>query len=180
MKHREGLGTLGLGTIEYFLQYLVCYFSFGMFAAFLKKNFKLERIANSVPATCLGIVLTGILLFFMAPRSGFPEGAALALPFLMIVFGNSFFGLLRIRPLILLGQISYSTYVLHGIILFTANHLLARTINMATISPLSFWLFTAVTGTIVVCVSALSYRFFEAPFMKGYGVKRAKTVPLAT
>ncbi|WP_213805588.1 acyltransferase [Granulicella sp. dw_53] len=169
-------GTLGLGTIQYFIFFLVAFFSFGMVAAFIKKNYRLESLANSMPATLLGIAVIVALFLFVPPTLDWVEGAVLVFPFLLVVYGNSFFGLLLTRPLILLGQVSYSTYVLHGVVLYTINHLLARTINMATISPLGFWLVTALIGTAVVCLSALSYRFFEAPFMKGYGMKKTTIV----
>jgi peptidoglycan/LPS O-acetylase OafA/YrhL len=43
-------------------------------------------------------------------------------------------------------------------------------------SPLAFWAFTALAGSVVVGLSALSYRFVEAPFMHGYGLKRVSTI----
>jgi peptidoglycan/LPS O-acetylase OafA/YrhL len=157
--------SLGVGTLQYFIFYLVSYFSIGMAAAYLKKSYKLAFLTGT-PATVIGIATALAIAFILPPAKGLLEGIMLGIPFVAVVFGNSFFGLLRLRPLVLLGQISYSTYVLHAIVLYSGNQLLARTINPGTLNPIQFWLFTAALGVLVVLLSAFSYRWFEAPFMK--------------
>ena len=167
-------GTFGLGTLLYFDFFLVSYFSVGMIAAYLRRNHSL-RLLDTVPATLLGLAVTIAVLFFVPPVAGIREGILLGIPFIAVVFGNSFFGLLRLRPLILLGQISYSTYLLHAIVLYVGSRLLPPSENLATMSSPAFWLYTAAVGLlIVVPLSAFSYRYFEAPFMKGYGTKQPK------
>jgi peptidoglycan/LPS O-acetylase OafA/YrhL len=164
-------GTLGLGTVLYFDFFLLSYFSVGMLAAYLKKHHDL-KLFDSTAASLVAIAVTAAVLFLTPPDAGLREGLLLGVPFVAVIFGNSFFGLLRLRPLILLGQISYSTYLLHAIVLYVGSHLLPPSENLVTMSPLAFWLYTAVIGLFVVALSAFSYRYFEAPFMKGYGVKK--------
>jgi peptidoglycan/LPS O-acetylase OafA/YrhL len=167
---RDGFGTFGLGTLEYFNFYLISYFSFGMLVASLKKRFA-PAWTRGVPASVSGIGVVIFLLCFLAPKASPVEGGLLAYPLLLIVFGNSFFGLLRFRPLVLLGQLSYSMYLLHAIVLYSADRIMARFVDVAHMSSMAFWLITAGTGIVVVLLSAFSYRYFEAPFMKAHAAR---------
>jgi peptidoglycan/LPS O-acetylase OafA/YrhL len=84
--------------------------------------------------------------------------------FMYIILGNDLFGLLSSKPSILLGEISYSIYLLHGIILFTAF----TTLNLFDIKSLLLeqYLFLMPTiGGIVVLASAFSYKLIEQPFI---------------
>jgi peptidoglycan/LPS O-acetylase OafA/YrhL len=165
----------GLGTLLYFDFYFLSYFLLGMLISFLKKRYQLESFARS-PLATIAAVLAVVVLFGIVPaEAGLLVGTVLGLPLLLIVFGNSFFGLLRTKPLVLLGQISYSTYLLHGVVLFVVNKLLPAKIKLG-MTPTMFWAVTALNGIIVVALSSFSYRYFEAPFMHGYGTKQNNAV----
>jgi peptidoglycan/LPS O-acetylase OafA/YrhL len=163
-----GFGTFGLGTLSYFDFYLVAYFSAGMLAAFIHERFRLKWLAGSSVASVTAIALIVVVYAFLAPVASPLEGMILGIPFLLIVYGNSFWGFLRIRPLVMLGQISYSTYLLHPIVLYTGFTFVAPALHISTLTPLAFWIFIAINGLAVVALAAFSYRFFEAPFLKGF------------
>ncbi len=171
MNHPQGLGTLGLGTLLGFDSFLVSYFFFGMFAAWLSKNINLSRFAKTKAASAICVLSIVSMLMWCPPTHGPLEGLFLAIPFTLIVYGNSIFGLLNIPPLTMLGQVSYSTYLLHGIVLWVGGHLLMRWVDPQSLSATGFWAFVGIAGMVVVALSAFSYRYFEAPFMKGYGVR---------
>ncbi len=172
-----GIGTFGLGTLSYFDFYLVAYFSVGMLAAFIHEKVRLKWLAGSSIASLTAIALIVVVYAFLKPVASPLEGMILGIPFLLIVHGNSFWGFLRIRPLVMLGQISYSTYLLHLFVLYIGFEIVAPALHMSTLTPLAFWIFIAINGLAVVALSAFSYRFFEAPFLKGFPGKR-KVTPL--
>ena len=161
-----GHRVYGLGSMIAFNFWLFSYFSFGMLAAYLKRHYQLESIASSSPASITALAISACVLFLKAPLAGPVEGMLLAVPFLITILGNTYFGLLRRQPLMLLGQISYSTYVLHCLVLYCGYLLLRRSVPLEMLTPYQFWLFTGVDGIVVVCISALSYRFVEFPFMR--------------
>lgn len=161
---------LGLGTLMYFNHFLLSYFSVGMLLAFMRLRYRWESFVNGWIAACIAICFL-LLLFFAPPKEGLLEGALVAFPMLVVVYGNSFFGILSSRPLVLLGQASYSIYLLHGIVLYVSNQLIYRSSLAARITPWSFWTIHAILGTIIVALATFSYRYFEAPFMQGYGMK---------
>jgi peptidoglycan/LPS O-acetylase OafA/YrhL len=66
----------------------------------------------------------------------------------------------------LLGTVSYSFYITHGIVLFALSHLLNRWIQIRTLSPLQYWSLIGVVGVITVCFATLLYWTVERRFMK--------------
>jgi peptidoglycan/LPS O-acetylase OafA/YrhL len=165
--HVKGFSSLGIGTLEYFTFYLYSYFSIGMIAAYLRSKWQASRLAKSSYAAIAALLVIACLVAFLPPKAGLLEGVILGLPFLAIVYGNSFWGFLRLRPVVLLGEISYSIYILHGIVLYVSYSLLARWVRVNEFTSLYFWGFTALTGSAVIALAAFSYRFFEAPFIGG-------------
>lgn len=89
---------------------------------------------------------------------GYPAVAVGALLIFLAAFGSS------IAPswLRYLGKISYGLYVFHGIALYCAEHILggyAHTLRQF----IAYW---CLSLTLTIVMSALSYRFFESPFLR--------------
>ena len=66
----------------------------------------------------------------------------------------------------MLGQISYSMYLLHGLVLFVVFKFFIGFENAASITALDHWLIISVCSILLILLSALSFRFVEAPGMK--------------
>jgi peptidoglycan/LPS O-acetylase OafA/YrhL len=105
--------------------------------------------------------LTPIPLFFVSAPLIFKVGMYSAAEFLLlgvvfvfIVAGNDFFGLLSSKAVFLLGTVSYSFYITHGIVLFVFSHLFNR------------WALIGLVGVAAVCFSTLLYSTVEHRFMK--------------
>lgn len=85
--------------------------------------------------------------------------------FNIIALGNNCFGILKSSTLKFLGDISYSTYLIHGIIIFTVMNFYFGLEKASNLSPLKFCLTIFSITPFVVFVSFLSYRYIEKPFM---------------
>lgn len=86
--------------------------------------------------------------------------------FNLIALGNNLFGMLKSSILKFLGEICYSTYLIHGIIIFILLYFglgfeKAKNLTLTEYS-LTFVLITP----LVVLLSFLGYKFIEKPFMK--------------
>lgn len=89
----------------------------------------------------------------------------LSIAFIGIACGNSLFGILTHPLSRILGQISYSIYLLHGIVLFvTFNWILGFKIA-SRFSPLVHWGIIALCGMAVVFICSITYRLIEKPSM---------------
>jgi peptidoglycan/LPS O-acetylase OafA/YrhL len=115
--------------------------------------------------SAVGLALGGAALFLMSARYG--RGAVWwVVPFGLIALGNDWFGFLTSAPMQVLGRISYSLYLLHGIFLGLGFMLVQRWHPAALTNAWIFWPLVAVAGGAVIALSALSYRWFEAPFTR--------------
>jgi peptidoglycan/LPS O-acetylase OafA/YrhL len=93
-----------------------------------------------------------------------PQALLLAPVFFLVIAGNNFGGLLSSRPMRALGQISYSIYIFHGILLFDLLTLWTRLQPIATMGRTSYAVLIWSVGIIVVLFSTLSYWFIERVF----------------
>ena len=101
---------------------------------------------------------------------------ALALPFAAMAAGNDLFGLLRSRGLKVLGEISYSLYLTHGLLLYGLFTLL----NLGSVETLGTVGFMALLPPVLVLaclLSMLSYRWIERPLMHLGRAPRPRHVP---
>jgi peptidoglycan/LPS O-acetylase OafA/YrhL len=82
--------------------------------------------------------------------------------FLIVASGNDLAGVLTFAGARLLGLVSYSVYVLHGIVLYVS----VKFCNLSTCSPLQFWLFLLGVSTILLIISATTFRWVEFPYLR--------------
>ncbi len=86
--------------------------------------------------------------------------------FTLIALGNDMFGILKNSSLKLLGEICYSTYLLHGIILFTLFHFVLGEENVKKYSSSQYCLVMFLITPLLVVISYFAFKFIEEPFMK--------------
>lgn len=86
--------------------------------------------------------------------------------FTMIALGNNIFGILQSAVLKFLGEISYSTYLLHGIILFVGLYLVIGIENLTKYTDTQYCLTIFAISPFLIIVSTITYTWIEAPFIK--------------
>lgn len=115
---------------------------------------KLKAPAFSV----IAIALLGICIYlFDAPYSHVPT-ILIGIVFLIVSCGNGIFGILKLRVMKMLGAISFSVYLLHGI---TYTVIFSPLIK----SGLSYQAAMAITIPSIIALSTVSYLFIERKFI---------------
>lgn len=99
---------------------------------------------------------------FHTPHLNPPKIAAIII-FTFIALGNTFFGILKSTTLKFMGEISYSTYLIHGIVMFTAYYFFVGFDKMKLISETKYCLLVFALSPIIVIFSFFTYRFVEKP-----------------
>lgn len=84
----------------------------------------------------------------------------------IIAFGNTFFGLLTSSAFLLLGKISFSIYLLHGIVLFFTFKFIVGYEFIHQLSDLNYLLFVLLLVPVVISISLSTYQYVELPFIK--------------
>jgi len=141
----------------------------GMTASYFANNKALrDFFARTMSTTVPIISLVGL---YVATDHGF----VVAQPFLLFVFfisivcGNNLFGLLTTRGAQYLGTVSYSLYLIHGIVI-SILLMIAAHYDIA-ITPWNFWLLILLCGVSIVVISGFTYRYIEFPFIEmGSGI----------
>ena len=147
------------------LSFLSFTFCVGFVTAHLVRNPKVRQFARSVWAAPLSVSLIVLTLCLLPARQGPLESLFLAIPFVAVAGGCDFWGVLRRPPLLFLGQISYSVYLIHCLlyaaILIPLYNVFGHTMQSASL----YWTIVLVIAPIIIGMSTLWNHTFELPFM---------------
>jgi peptidoglycan/LPS O-acetylase OafA/YrhL len=155
--------------IDFFAGVTILVWGPGFAAATLRWGWWVPRI---VAAVCVAVVLLNREYFWIPSEHGDPvtnliELSAVCPVIALILYIPDGFGLLRAKPLIFLGDVSYSLYVLHFPILCFFVQIMAWVFHPETIA-LHKAVFIVLTMILVagssLLVSAQTYRLIELPF----------------
>jgi len=129
-------------------------------ASLLHENVRL-RMPHALSST---IALALLVAVFATPGSGYGTFTAMLLApfFYLVCSGTSIFGLLTTTPARRLGNISYSLYLMQGLVL-TLVFAIVPLRDFAMASPLKYWGVGIVCVGVLLFVAALGYAFIERP-----------------
>jgi peptidoglycan/LPS O-acetylase OafA/YrhL len=149
-------------------RYFIYCFIGGAFAPVLLKFTSLsEKIKTSYSIYANGIILFCLYLIGTFENTeNVPCIIVITVMFTLIALGASLFGLLKNPVLKLLGEMSYSTYLLHGMVLFTTFYFIYGFYHVRNFTPLQFCLIVFALTSILVFLSFLGFNFIEKPFME--------------
>ncbi|PTL80417.1 acyltransferase [Vitiosangium sp. GDMCC 1.1324] len=151
----------------------------GMLIAYLVELAPFQRLARSGVGQVLPPLLAGWLTVTMHPEWDLLHSAVFGSAFALVAGGSSVFGLLKTRPLLCLGKMSYSIYLFHGIVLFLVTRTVAAFVPMRSIPMAAYWGLIAATSVGVIAVSGCVYRYVEWPFLRKETAKRREVLPAA-
>lgn len=143
----------------------VIFFLFGGLTAYLKiiTNQTTTLFLQSRKVTVIAIISMIIVLLSHQDVTKSYNAILLLLFFAPVVMGNSMFTLLTRPASMIMGEISYSIYLLHGVVLYTLFTGLFP--SVAKLSELAYFALMPVIFICVLFLAALSFRFIESPFI---------------
>ena len=139
-----------------------------MAAAHLYNQFKLSKIISNWIFSILAIILLVAIqtFFFENYIENIKVSILIFVILLLFVYGNNLFGLLTSAPARYLGIISYDVYLLHGIVLFIGLKFINKFYSIQNMNPILYWLIVGFCGVILICISGITHRFIEYPYMQ--------------
>ncbi len=141
-------------------------FSFvgGAISPFLIKYNSKKINFNSIIFSSIILLCLTFILFFDTSNN-YTCKILIIIIFTLIALGNNVFGILKSSTLKFLGEISYSTYLIHGIIIFIVMYFYYNLEEANSLSPTQFWTTIFIITPIVVITSFISYKNIEKPCM---------------
>lgn len=141
-------------------------FAAGALASVLTRPARV-RAALRGPGAALGALALAALVpaLFDEPY----EWAVLALLaplFFVVASGNTLLGFLRLRPSRLLGEISYSIYLLHGLLIFLVLRGVLGVAAAGALSPAAYWGLIVALAPVLVVLAFVTFRFVERPAIR--------------
>ena len=158
--------------ISYFSSFYLIFFAIGSSIYYLRERFAGLIESRKALMSSLSLVLMLLLLIYPTTFDSF-HIFVMSILFLLIASGCNIFGILSTRGAILLGEISYSIYLLHGIILYLIFTVLSP-IEIEGYTIQQFVLFLPCISIIVVLTSIATFLLIEKPAMDAGKVKRTR------
>ncbi|WP_417663029.1 acyltransferase family protein [Pseudomonas sp.] len=121
-----------------------------------KKSSK-HWISSTLATACLVLVVT------VYPTAyGYPQYILITIFFIFISSGNDLFGVLTLKLSRTLGELTYSIYLLHGLVLYISFNLIGY--NTATsLSTVSYWAFIIFLTPLMLSLSIWTFIYIERP-----------------
>ena len=136
----------------------------GIFSALLLKNINCNILKQTKFTFIALFLLVLSVLYFNNGRAIVPIIISTFL-FIIIASGNSFFGVLSTAFSRKFGQITYSIYLIHGIVLFIIFRYIIGYEEASKLSELKYWGIIAITVFPVIILSQITYKLIELPLM---------------
>lgn len=141
-------------------------FFFGIMAAHIYSEYPKQvlfkkKISSIIPIAGL------VLIYFMNYKPySFPQYIISLGVFMSFVYGSDLFGILKTFVAKFLGTLSYSIYLIHGIVLFGILNSVDYFRPIPSLEPLQFWGLIVLSGIMTIVVSSVTYQYIEYPFIK--------------
>ncbi len=156
---------IAMGLKFIFLYPFIC----GCMASVLYvKGFRLQSkfIKNTFSTIC--IFLMCVQLYFFATAYNIISILIYGVIFIFLVLGSDFYGLFSLKISRVFGELTYSIYLIHGIILFLGfNFFIDKEVSLY-----NFWLLVYLMTVIVIFLSFLSFIYIERPCIKSANLVR--------
>lgn len=148
---------------EFYLEHVLSFLG-GAIAPFIIKYGPKKVNYNSIFITFIVLICFFSILLFESSTDPLCK-LLIAIVFNLIALGNSIFGILKSSILKFLGEISYSTYLIHGILIFIVMYFGFGFKKVAYLTPLEYCITIFFLTPFLIIISSLTYRFIEKPGM---------------
>lgn len=156
-----------LSPINNFLLLFYNFIGGGAVAIILKnlKKIDIKKFTYPLYSFIAILLMIGIIFFFNSSENVISITIQIFV-FAIIVSGNDFFKILVNKYSLILGQLSYSIYLSHGIVLYVFNSFVFSKVEIITRGLFYYLLLGLLYSFITILFSFLTHKYIEKPFMK--------------
>jgi peptidoglycan/LPS O-acetylase OafA/YrhL len=152
--------------VSHLLVKILLPFGGGMVAAFAVRSERICTLCTHPAAGLLALACFSAAIIGFPGAYNIPASLLLSVGFIIIACGNTLSGLLTWPSTRLIGDMGYSVYLLHGILLFIVFHSL-ETMGFAVAgSAASHWAIVSALTIPLIVLCHVTFRMIELPAMK--------------
>jgi len=146
--------------------YLVSVFLGGIVAALAVRLPALTQFAKTRVASATALACIAALVVLFPSGYAYPQLFLLTVAFTLIVCGSDIFGLLSSAPSRILGELSYSLYLLHGMLLYVVTKYVIGYDPIRHISPFTYWSVVFCLVPLLLIIATITFHKVEIPGMQ--------------
>lgn len=140
----------------------------GFFAGIASAIFLAQKqnkvILTAQKYSLIGLILSATSVFLIHDGQSWPSVLISGFIFVLIAAGNNFFGFLSLKISRKFGQIAYSLYLIHGLVLFITFKYIIGFQESAKLSKAEHWIIIIACMTFILLLSQLSFKYIELPY----------------
>jgi peptidoglycan/LPS O-acetylase OafA/YrhL len=137
----------------------------GVVAVYAGGNSRLAKMCRGPVAALVFLAFVSNTLFSHRNAYGLISLVLLTVAFVIVACGNNIFGILSLRSVRSFGEVSYSAYLLHGLLLYLAFHKEKAVIFNPAVAPFQHWSIVSGLAIALVVICRLTYKYVELPGM---------------
>ncbi|WNZ80065.1 acyltransferase [Pseudomonas sp. P105] len=142
----------------------------GMGASILVRYDRFTTFAASKLAACIVVgALAFTVMHYPTIYSGSEPRLLLVVAFCLVAGGNNLFGLLELKVSRAMGEMAYSIYLLHGVLLFVLFKFVFGSVSARQLTPLQYWAVIVSIVPVLILFCGLTFRLIEKPAMRSVG-----------
>lgn len=141
-------------------------FASGAVAALLIQSPRWRRMASGRVATALSVATLALAFYMPIGHSWLSAILLQAIFFALVSGGNTLGGVLTWPSSRQLGHLSYSVYLLHGLLLYLVVKELIGLEKVSTWGPATYWGLVLLLIPVLLLVSHATYRLIELPWLQ--------------
>lgn len=137
----------------------------GVLSAILIHKYNFREYLKKNIFSLIGIILLGGSIIFTHQGNKPIPILISTFFFIVIASGNTFFGILSHNFSRRLGQITYSIYLIHGIVLFLVFNYLVGYERASKLTEIEHWGLISLCIFPIILISQLTFKYIELPFI---------------
>ena len=141
-------------------------FGVGIAASIAARSRRVRMLATHKASSIIAVVAAALAVARYPTAYGTVPVLLMGATFAIIACGNSLCGVLGASVSRLLGEMAYSLYLLHGLLLYLSFGILGALMPIDRWSPLQHWLCISMLTPLLVGLSFLSFRYIEKPALQ--------------
>lgn len=146
----------------------------GIVASYAIQKVWITNMCRTPIAAVIFLGCVGSVIFSHRNAYGAVSLMLLTIAFVIVACGNDIFGILSLRSVRSFGDIGYSAYLLHGLLLYLAFHSENVAYFDGSLNPIKHWSIVAGIAVLLVFVCRLTFKYVEQPAMNAEPSLRAQ------